>query len=349
MNKQPSGESEMKSIGAVRRKPISVSQESLVRTYCHDSAKPLPLVAEPAIDDLDLATWARENRDLVETRLREYGAILFRGFGVKTAVEFEQTIEAISGGAMLYNERSSPRSQVNGNIYTSTDHPADQSIFPHNELSYSITWPMKIYFFCATPAPEGGETPVADCRRVFQRIYPEIRRRFMEKKWMLARNFGDGFGLSWQTAFQTTDRSAVEQYCRSARIEFEWGEGDRLRTRQIRNAVARHPRTGDLVWFNHATFFHVSTLEPVMRKALMEGFPEDSLPTNSYYGDGSPIEPSVLDHLREAYLAELVTFRWQAGDILMLDNMLTAHGRAPYVEPRRVLAGMAEPFTRAET
>lgn len=345
MNKQRSDGSLIKSIGVGRRQPLRVSQESLVRTYCHDPARPLPLVVEAAADDLDLATWTRANRDWVETRLQEHGAILWRGFGVKTAVEFGQVIEAISGEIMLYNERSSPRSHVSGNIYTSTDHPADQRIFPHNELSYSLTWPMKIYFFCAIPSLEGGETPIADCRRVFRRIRPEIKQRFEDKKWMLVRNFGSRFGLKWQTAFQTTDRSVVENYCRNARIEFEWKEGDRLRTRQIRNVTARHPKTGEKVWFNHATFFHVSTLESAIQEIFREGFPEDSWPTNSCYGDGSPIEPSVLDRLREAYFAETVAFHWQAGDILMLDNMLTAHGRASYVGARKVLVGMAEPFT----
>jgi alpha-ketoglutarate-dependent taurine dioxygenase len=107
--------------------------------------------------------------------------------------------------------------------------------------------------------------------------------------------------------------------------------------------VSRHPRTGELVWFNHATFFHVSTLEPTLRDSMLAEFPEGELPANTYYGDGSPIEPEVLDHLRAAYHAETVSFPWQAGDLLLLDNMLVAHGRAPYAGPRQILVGMAEP------
>jgi hypothetical protein len=63
---------------------------------------------------------------------------------------------------------------------------------------------------------------------------------------------------------------------------------------------------------------------------------------NTYYGDGSPIEPKVLDQLRAAYNAETVSFPWQKGDLLMLDNMLVAHGRSPFVGPRQILVGMAE-------
>ena len=104
------------------------------------------------------------------------------------------------------------------------------------------TWPLKLFFFCMTPASQGGETPIADVRKVFGHIDPEIRRRFIQKKWMYVRNYGTGFALDWQTAFQTTDRGSVEVYCRRNKIQFEWKDNNRLRTRQIREAVARHPR-----------------------------------------------------------------------------------------------------------
>jgi alpha-ketoglutarate-dependent taurine dioxygenase len=194
-----------------------------------------------------------------------------------------------------------------------------------------------------TPPTQGGETPIADCRKVFERIDPKVRQRFIEKGWMLVRNFGDGLSLSWQSVFQTEDRSAVEAYCRQAGIETEW-HGDRLRARQVRRAVAQHPATGEMVWFNHAAFFHVSTLESSTREVLLAGLAEEDLPNNTYYGDGSPIELSALDEIREAYRIEMVSFAWQPGDILMLDNMLVAHGRNPYAGPRKILVAMSEPF-----
>jgi alpha-ketoglutarate-dependent taurine dioxygenase len=200
---------------------------------------------------------------------------------------------------------------------------------------------MKIFFFCQRPATRGGETPIADCRKVFERIDPKVRQRFIEKGWMLVRNFGHGLSLSWQSVFQTEERSAVETYCREAGIETEW-RGDRLRTKQVRQAVARHPVTGEPVWFNHAAFFHVSTLESSTREGLLAGLEEEELPNNTYYGDGSPIETSVLDEIREAYQRETVSFAWQERDLLMLDNMLVAHGRNPYTGPRKILVAMAE-------
>lgn len=330
------------------RKAISLSQEELVRTGPLRPGQRLPLVMQPGVRGLSLLTWAAGHAAHVEQKLHEHGAILFRNFGVSDAEGFEQFIRAVSGELLEYRERSSPRSRVADNVYTSTDYPKEYAIFLHNENSYQQVWPLKLFFFCQTAPPLGGATPIADCRGVYRRLDPKIVERFAERRWMYVRNFGDGMGLPWQTVFQTTDRAVVEQHCRRAGIEAEWKSGDRLRTRAVRPAVARHPRTGETVWFNHATFFHVSTLEQAVREELLRQFDEEDLPTNTYYGDGSPIEPSVLEEVREAYRQEEVSFPWQEGDVLMVDNMLVAHGRAPFDGPRKILVGMSQPLSRAD-
>jgi alpha-ketoglutarate-dependent taurine dioxygenase len=335
-----------KSLGGIKRRAVSVTSEALVKVGPLFPSGILPLLVEPAVQGLSLATWTAANRALLEEKLLHHGGILFRGFDVQGPEELEKVIQGVSGESLEYRERSSPRTAVSGNIYTSTDYPPSHSIFLHNENSYQSQWPLRIFFLCRQPAQEGGATPIADCRRVLQHIAPEIRERLAQRGWMYVRNFGDGFGLSWDTVFQTTDKAQVEEHCRRNGIETEWKEGNRLRTRAVRPALARHPRTGELLWFNHATFFHVSTLEPDIRAALLEEFDENELPTNTFYGDGSPFEPEVMDHLREAYRRETVSFPWQKGDLLMLDNMMVAHARAPYSGLRQVLVGMAEPITR---
>jgi alpha-ketoglutarate-dependent taurine dioxygenase len=326
------------------RKVIDATTTALVKQACLPGHA-LPLVIEPAIEDVDLLSWAAApgNREHVQGQLARYGGILFRSFAVNTVAVFEEFIRIVSGPLLEYHERSSPRSQVAGNVYTSTDYPADEHIFLHNEQSYNLIWPQKISFCCLVPAEQGGETPIADCRNVFKRIDPAIRDRFIEKQYMYVRNFGSGYGLSWQTAFQTSDRAEVEAYCHRAQIMFEWLDGNRLRTRQIRPMALPHPTTGEMTWFNHATFFHVSTLSPAVRTALQGTFAEDELPNNTFYGDGTPIEESVLDELRAIYQQETIAFPWQQGDILLLDNMLVAHGRAPFTGSRKVVVAMTEP------
>jgi alpha-ketoglutarate-dependent taurine dioxygenase len=333
--------------GSVRRKAFSLSQSELVKSEPWKDGN-LPLVMRPSVGGVDVVTWALNHRELIHAHLMKHGGILFRDFTVSSPEVFEQFALACSSDLLEYRERSSPRTLVGNNIYTSTDYPSDQSIFFHNENSYQRSWPMKIFFFCVTPSIQGGETPIVDCRKVFERIDQQIRRRFIEKDWMLVRNFGNGLSLSWQSVFQTEDKAAVEDHCRKAGIETEW-RGDRLRTRQTRKAVASHPMTGEQVWFNHAAFFHVSTLEPSAREILLAGLKEEDLPNNTYYGDGSPIELSVIEEIRDAYRKEAASFVWQEGDILMLDNMLSAHGRNPYAGPRKILVAMSEPFSPPAT
>jgi alpha-ketoglutarate-dependent taurine dioxygenase len=323
-----------------------VSERSLVKTeYLSDGAT-FPLVIRPGVRGIDLISWAGSNREFLEERILEHGAILFRDFGLREVKDFGEFVNAVSGELMPYRERSSPRHEVGDKIYTSTDYPAEQKIFPHNEHSYAVELPLRLYFFCQTPAERGGETPIADTRRILGRIDPAIRERFRDKQYMYVRNFGEGFGVPWQTAFQSDDKATVEDYCRRNKIEFEWKPGNRLKTRQVRPALGRHPRSGEEVWFNHATFFHVSTLDPAIAEALLEEFTEEGLPHNTYYGDGSRIEPEVLDQLRDAYRQEMVSFPWKQGDVMMLDNMLASHARNSYSGPRKILVAMSDRHAR---
>jgi alpha-ketoglutarate-dependent taurine dioxygenase len=323
---------------------ITLSEGDLVTTGYLQPDQRLPLVIQPAVKDVKLFEWAGNNSEFVESQLLLHGAILFRGFNVGAVAEFEKFITSTSGPLLEYTYRSTPRTQISGNIYTSTEYPADQSIPLHNEMSYTRNWPMRICFFSLKTAAEGGETPIADSSKVFERISPEIRELFMKSDVMYVRNYGDGVDLPWQQVFGTKNKSDVETYCREVGMEFEWKRGDRLRTRQTCQAVATHPKTGKSVWFNQAHLFHASSLDQAVYDSLSASFDEEDLPRNALFGNRSPIDPDVLNHIREAYSREEIVFEWQEGDILMLDNMLVAHGRKPYAGTRRVVVGMAQPF-----
>ena len=312
---------------------------------------PLPLVLRPASAEVDLIAWAKRNLDFIDSSLLRHGAILFRDFNISDVGEFERLIETVSGPLIDYSYRSTPRSVVAGRIYSSTEYPAHQSIPLHNENAYSLSWPMKLWFFSMEVAKQGGATPIADSRKILKAISPEICDHFVRKGLMYVRNYGVGLDLPWQEVFQSSSKAVVSDFCRKADMEIEWLSDDQLRTRQICQVVERHPRTGEMVWFNQAHLFHVSRLPSEVRDWLMLALGEGNLPRNVYFADGSPIDPEMIDEITRACEENSIAFPWQKGDLLLLDNMLTAHGRKPFVGNRKVVVGMAEPnqptFARA--
>jgi len=334
-----------------RRGPFSMPDVSAqnVTTAPLRPGRSLPLLIEPdSSSSKDLFAWLSGNHDKVRARLLECGGILFRGFRVESADAFQGVIETVSNRLLDYSYRSTPRTVVSGKIYSSTEYPPHQTIPLHNENSYAHDWPMKIWFFSQQCAETGGETPIADSRRVYQNIPAQVREQFEHKGILYVRNYGSGFDLPWQEVFQTTSQSDVESYCNANGIAFEWLPADRLRTRQICRATARHPATDEMVWFNQAHLFHVSRLPGEVRDAMLTIFAEEDLPRNVYYGDGSPIESANLDQICEAYEKVKVVFSWTEEDVLLLDNMLTAHGRNPFTGKRQVVVGMAEPHSECE-
>lgn len=301
----------------------------------------LPLLVQPTADD---TTSLPALLDLARTRLHEVGGLLLRGFDVLGEQAFQRLVRGFGHELLSYEFGSTPRKAVEQGVYTSTEYPAHQVIPLHNEQSYTLQWPLKIWFHCVQPSAEGGETPIADSRLIYQRIDPALRRRFTDKRLMYVRNYGNGLDLPWQQAFNSEDRHAVEAFCRANRIDFEWKDDGELRTRQVCQATARHPVTQDMVWFNQAHLFHVSNLAPAVREGLLAVVEDPlELPRNVYYGDGSPLEDSALDEIRGVLDDCTVRFPWQQGDVLMLDNMLVAHGRTSFKGARKVIVAMAEP------
>ncbi len=302
----------------------------------------LPLLVQARHEGIDLQDALAELRVLSTERLEKCGGLLLRGFHVGGAERFREFAAGFGHPLLKYEFGSTPRSNVTSGVYTSTEYPAHQHIPLHNEQAYTREWPMRIWFYCVQAALVGGETPVADSREVYRRVPQAIRERFTERGLMYVRNFGNGLDVAWEQVFNTDNQQEVEAYCRQHFIECEWKDDGELRTRQLCQAVARHPRTAEWVWFNQAHLFHISNLPQEVRENLLEVVDEEDLPRNVYYGDGSPIEDSLLDEVRGVLEETKVVFPWYSGDVLMLDNMLAAHARSPFSGPRKVVVAMAE-------
>ena len=300
-----------------------------------------PMVYKPLIDGISLGSWIGDHLEEIDADLKKYGAILLRGFDVADRDAFQEVMKAFGEAFMSYKDRSSPRTEISDNLYTSTEHPADQVINMHNELSYSHTWPLKIAFYCSKEALEKGETPIADVRKVLKRLPDTLISSFKQKGLLYRRLLQKGVGLSWQEVYQTEDRAVVEQHCKTYGLDYNWLENDTLEIKWCRPAIRTHPSTNEEIWFNHGYFFNFLALSPEIRAAFGS---MDELPFNTYYGDGSPIEPAFLTLIFDAYRDECVYFPWKKQDILLMDNMLVAHGRNSFSGEREINVVMMQPF-----
>lgn len=303
----------------------------------------------PAVRGLDAVSWAEENASSIRQKLIECGGILFRGFDIADGKEFERFFHAACGNLNEYTHRVTKRTQAGDSfVYTSTDHPKTLDLSLHNETSYTKQWPAQIGFFCETPSAVGGQTPVADSRKVLAALPEELRERFAEKQLLYMRNSGNSIELPWQETFQTDDRGDVEAYCDSHDMQYEWKPDGQLRTFQQCQVMARHPVTGDEVWFNQAHMMHRSAYAPGVIERMFPDTPDDHLPFNVFFADRSPIPDADIARINAVYQENARAFDWEKGDVMILDNMLMAHGRRPFDGPRRILVAMSGTIDAAD-
>jgi acyl-CoA synthetase (AMP-forming)/AMP-acid ligase II/acyl carrier protein len=286
-----------------------------------------------------LADWLAGHGDELAAHMRDSGAVLFRGFRVTTIGAFHGVARALCGEVFTENPEHTAVSR-DGAVQTPVAYAQDRFLLWHNENSFNDEWPLRIAFCCLRPAESGGETPLVDSCLVLRELHPEVRGRFVDRGVAYVRHFGSGLGLDWRTVFRTDSREAVERYCREHHIVTEWQDADRLRTVAVRPAVVAHPLTGDLSWFNQAQHWHPACLDPDVRGALEGSLGVAGLPRNCTFGDGSPIPDDDMRRVIEVYRGCQVVFPWRQGDVLLLDNVLWAHGRNPYAGRRTMLVAM---------
>jgi alpha-ketoglutarate-dependent taurine dioxygenase len=274
--------------------------------------------------------------------------VLLRGFSVTEA----ETFEALAGSlvAELYGDYGDlPHDKDAGNVYKSTPYPAELPILFHHESAHMPQWPRRQFFCCVRPSSEGGATPLVDGRKAYAALPESLRRRFETVGLCYVRNFIDGVDVDWSRLFGTTDRAQVEKRCNAQDIECEWQPDGTLRTRQWAPAVIRHPDTGEPVFFHQILLHHAACLEPELRASMRSLFgAEIAFPRSVRYGDGQPIGDADIELVRSGYDSLACRFTWQRGDVLIIDNMLVAHGRDPFAGDREIIVAMGDMATRRE-
>jgi alpha-ketoglutarate-dependent taurine dioxygenase len=305
----------------------------------------LPLVVQPAKPGLKLNDWLQSNKNEFEADLVKHGGILLRGFGIDTPAAFQEFMKCFNTDPLPYMFRSSPRKELDNaikNIYQSTTYPKNRSINMHNESSYSRIWGRKIIFCCLQPAEQGGETPIADSRRVLQDIDPALVQKFRARGVRYRRNLLPDLGMPWQEVFQTNDLATAEQTCKKYNISYSLQAGEKFVIEWVKPAVYRHPVSDEETWFNHVLFFNKFSRYQELGIGPGDSLPEEYLTSDTFFGDGGEISYAEYTEIQEAYDRNKVVFPYQQGDILFLDNMLAAHGRNPYKGERTIATAIIE-------
>ncbi|MBF9131536.1 TauD/TfdA family dioxygenase [Plantactinospora sp. S1510] len=299
-------------------------------------------ITSDTIGTTDIVGWLTgQGQDGLSRLLADRKAVVFRGFGV-TPESIEPVLDQVVPNRLPYVHGNSPRTKVSGNLYTSTEYPQEFTISMHNEMSYAHHWPKRLVFFCQIAPASGGATPVLDGELWLASLDDEVREAFAGGiRYVQNLHDGFGFGKSWMDTFETDDRAEVERFLEGTESEWEWGpEG--IRIIQHRPATVRHPITGSEVWFNQADQFHPAGLGDKTASELYDILEPDEFPQHATFADGSPIPDRYVEHIQNRGLELAVDVPWQPGDLMLIDNILVAHGRRPFEGSRRVLVAMSD-------
>jgi alpha-ketoglutarate-dependent taurine dioxygenase len=334
-----------------------------------------PLLVEPGVDrSVDaLVDWLSADPAATADHLTTAGALLLRGFAIDGPAAFERVARAVDPGLKKGYLGTSPRDALTEYVFTASELPGHYPIPQHCEMSFVAAPPRRLFFCClrANDGP-GGETPLADFRRVYRDLDPDVRTRWMDRGLRIVRNYGGPEGQGrrdpmqlkrWDEMFGTTDRAVVERMCAENQFAPRWRDDGRLQLVSTQPAVRAHPTTGEPVWFNHAHVFHASAApgEYARIGRRMGAFPwvgwrmlatalvawrgltvdpEDAA-MHVTFADGGPIPDADFEAVRTAIWKHMTFPKWERGDVVVIDNFAVAHGRMPYRGPRLVAVSWA--------
>jgi alpha-ketoglutarate-dependent taurine dioxygenase len=303
-----------------------------------------------------LLTHLRTHKQELHQLLLIHGALLFRGFPIESASHFANFIETLGlGNFVNYIGGDSPRDKVEEKVYTSTEAPPALHIPLHQELSFIKKFPRHIYFFCETAPTDRGATIIGDARRIYYAINPDVRRRFEEKGLTYTSNYYHKSKVmtwmnkiqrshkSWTEVFETHEKHDVEKKCLANEFAWEWTKQDWIKITQTRPATLTHPETKEPVWFNQAHLYDFSPRLLGWSRYLgakLFYFRKHTRLHEIQYGDGSKISRKDMYHILDVLDQNTVAFPWQKNDVMVLDNILAMHGRAPFTGKRRILTAL---------
>ena len=278
-----------------------------------------------------------------QKQLASEGAILFRGFPVCTAEDFDAFSAVFNYVDFTYQESLSNAVRINftPRVFTANEAPPATEIFLHHEMAQTPISPEKLFFCCISAADQGGATPL--CRSdllmaSFVRQQPKWAAMFSQKGLKYTTempgedDLKSGQGRSWRSTLSVESKQEAEVKLKALGYSWRWQADDvLLATTPALPAVKELP--------DGSTAFYNQVVAAYFGWPGVKENPDDKLT----FGDGSPIAPEILETV--AGLAAEFTFdlKWQDGDVALVDNHRVMHGRRPYAgaRKRQVLVSLA--------
>ena len=293
--------------------------------------------------------WVSAHMEELTAQLRQSGTILFRGFPLKTAEDFDAFVCAFKGWEDLSYEDSlsfAVRKQMSNRICTTNEGRTGGLVF-HHEQAQSPRWPSKVFFCCAKAAAEGDGGQTGVCRsdevlRALEAYDPAFVAACEEKgvKYTIymseTSDESKGVGRSWKSYFSAGDVGECEARMAELGYTWEWGEGGILKATTPRlEAVVTAPGTDMRCFFNQlpATtnnaieFSRVGTDGSGLEGESADEPTQEGLDRCLSFGDGSQISLETLLKAKELCEQHSIDIPWQDGDVALIDNITVMHAR----------------------
>lgn len=297
----------------------------------------------------EAVAWVSEHRRELLRLSTVHGAVLFRGFPLKTAEDFDALVSALHIPNFPYRKSLSNAVRINRTerVFTANEAPPDVSIFFHHEMAQTPIYPATILFFCELAAAEGGATPICRSDVLYDRLKAE-QPAFIaecESKGLRYTNVmpenddpKSGMGRSWKSTLDVTTPEAAETRLREMNYSWEWLPDSCLKVTTPPLPAVMEIEPGRRTFFNQliAAFCGWKDVRNDISQAIR-------------FGDGSKLDASAVAIAIK--LADELTFdvQWQSGDAVLIDNTVAMHARRTFKGPRKVLASLAEMKTQAFT
>ncbi|GAV61256.1 TauD domain-containing protein [Cephalotus follicularis] len=282
----------------------------------------------------------KTQKPFLDSLLHKTGAILFRGFSLDTAKDFNDVVEAFDYEELPYIGGAAPRNKVVGRVYTTNESPPQEKIPFHHEMAQVTEFPSKLFFFCEVEAVSGGETPIVLSHIVYERMkerYPEFVERLEEHGLKYTRILGDdddnssAIGRGWKSTFLTEDKSVAEERAAQIGTKLKWTVGGAKSIMGPVPAIRFDKSRQRKVWFNSMVIAYIGWKDA-------RNDPEKAVT----FGDGKPLPADIVYDCFKIIEEESVAIPWRRGDVLLVDNWAVLHSRRSFTPPRRVLASLCK-------